>query len=87
MIKPELSYNLIQVCREVGDFTEVTYRIINADNETIREFAEDESALAYSVWLGYLSDEEANAWLDWELYCKVAAECAEEDKWSRINGY
>ena len=42
MIKPELSYNFVQVCKEVGDFVEVTYRITNEYNETIQEFAEDE---------------------------------------------
>ena len=87
MIKPELNYTLIQVCREVGDFMEVSYRIINTDNETIQEFNEDQSALAYSTWMSYLTDEEASAWLDWELYNDLCSEMAAEDRWNRVGNY
>lgn len=86
MIKPELSYNFVQVCKEVGDFVEVTYRITNEYNETIQEFAEDEGEHAYKTWWMYLTEEEKELWNDYELECEVAAECAQEDLWSRING-
>jgi hypothetical protein len=86
MIKPELNYNLIQVCREVDGVMEVTYRIVNADNETILEFTENEGELAYKLWwVYYLTPEERDIWEQYELHCEVAAECAQEDLWSRIN--
>lgn len=85
MTKPELSYNLIQVCRDVGDHMEVFHCITNEYNETIREYAEDESENAYKTWWMYLTEEEQELWKDYELECKAAAEFAEEDLLSRIN--
>ena len=86
MSKPELSHNLVQVCKQVGDTMEVTYRITNEYNETIQEFTEDEADHAYKLWWMYLTEEECELWRDYELECKVAEECAEEDLWSRIQG-
>lgn len=87
IIKPELSYNLVQVCREVGDFMEVTYRITNEDNETIRQFAEDDSERAYQIWWSYLSRAERAIWEEYEMQCEVAAECAVEDRWNMVGNY
>ena len=65
MTKPELSYNLIQVCRDVGDHMEVFHCITNEYNETIREYAEDESENAYKTWWMYLTEEEQELWKDY----------------------
>jgi hypothetical protein len=86
IIKPELSYNLVQVCREVGDFMEVVYNITNEDNETIRQFAEDQSDVAYAVWWSWLTKEERAIWEDYELQCEVASEMARENYYERMIG-
>lgn len=44
MRKPKLTYNFVEVRKDVDDtWLEVTYRITNEYNETIREFAEAEA--------------------------------------------
>lgn len=80
IVKPELSYNLVQVCKEVDDFMHVTYSIVNEDNETIRQFAEDDSERAYKIWWSYLTRAERALWEEYEMQCEVAAECCEQDR-------
>ena len=77
MRKPELTYNFVEVCNDVGDaWVEITYRITNEYNETIREFAEDEEALAYSTWWSFLTKEEQERLIEYER--------ESGDRWNRI---
>lgn len=84
-MKPQLSYNLIQVCWPEGDDTIVTYMITNEDNETLDTFPEDEAIEAQRLWWSYLTDDERQLWDEYQMECEVAHECEEQDKWERIN--
>lgn len=80
MCKPELTYNFVEVCKDIGDaWAEITYRITNKHNETIREFAEDEEVLAYSTWWSFLTKEEQERLIEYER------ECESDDHWNRVN--
>lgn len=77
MRKPELAYNFVEVRKDVGDaFLEITYRITNEYNETIREFAEDEEVLAYSTWWSFLTKEERERLIEYER--------ESDDRWNRV---
>lgn len=83
-MKPQLSYNLIQVCWPEGDDIVVIYRITNEDNETLDTFAEDQAFEAQKLWWSYLTDDERQLWDDYQVECEVEDECQQQDSWERI---
>lgn len=86
IIAPELSYRVVQICRSVGDYMEVTYRIVNEDGETIREFCEDESKIAYDTWWSFLTEQERQLWEDYQMELDVMEEIVIEKYRERLIG-
>lgn len=70
MNKPELNFDIVEMCVDVEDMLEVYYAIINKSGEIIAKFSEDEVGEAYRTWRAWMTDEESAEWTEYEMECK-----------------